>query len=80
MYRSHSRKEKLSAKTIACTSMLALCVLGFDATCRAQDPDRAVDMIPTASPIKHVIIIVGENRSFDHIFVTYVPKSNSDKC
>jgi phospholipase C len=28
----------------------------------------------TATPIKHVIIIVGENRSFDHVFATYVPK------
>ena len=28
----------------------------------------------TASPIKHVIVIVGENRSFDHIFATYTPK------
>jgi phospholipase C len=28
----------------------------------------------TASPIKHVIIIVGENRSFDHVFATYKPK------
>jgi phospholipase C len=26
------------------------------------------------SPIKHVIVIVGENRSFDHIFATYKPK------
>ena len=40
----------------------------------AADPDKAVDKIPTASPIKHVIIIVGENRSFDHLFATYVPK------
>jgi phospholipase C len=29
----------------------------------------------TTSPIKHIIIIVGENRSFDHLFATYVPKS-----
>src|SRR5271168_1181106 len=29
----------------------------------------------TASPIKHVIIIIGENRSFDHVFATYVPKN-----
>jgi len=28
----------------------------------------------TVSPIKHVIVIVGENRSFDHIFATYEPK------
>jgi phospholipase C len=29
----------------------------------------------TRSPIKHVIVIIGENRSFDHVFATYVPKS-----
>jgi phospholipase C len=28
----------------------------------------------TNSPIKHVIVIIGENRSFDHVFATYVPK------
>ena len=28
----------------------------------------------TTSPIKHVIVIVGENRTFDHVFATYVPK------
>src|ERR1700751_3443741 len=28
----------------------------------------------TVTPIKHVIIIVGENRSFNHLFATYVPK------
>jgi phospholipase C len=26
------------------------------------------------SPIKHVIVIIGENRSFDHIFATYQPQ------
>ena len=24
----------------------------------------------TATPIKHVIVIIGENRSFDHVFAT----------
>ncbi|MGB7471017.1 MAG: hypothetical protein WBW58_16760 [Candidatus Acidiferrum sp.] len=39
----------------------------------AQDrsQDRSSD---TATPIKHVIVIIGENRSFDHVFATYVPK------
>ena len=27
----------------------------------------------TTTPIKHVIVIIGENRSFDHVFATYVP-------
>jgi phospholipase C len=26
------------------------------------------------TPIKHVIVIIGENRSFDHVYATYVPK------
>ncbi len=28
------------------------------------------------TPIKHVIVLIGENRTFDHLFATYVPKSN----
>ena len=31
----------------------------------------------TTTPIKHVIIIVGENRSFDHVFGTYVPPAGN---
>jgi phospholipase C len=31
--------------------------------------------IKTTSPIKHVIVIIGENRSYDHVFATYVPKT-----
>jgi phospholipase C len=29
----------------------------------------------TATPIKHVIVIIGENRSFDHVYATYKPKN-----
>ena len=29
----------------------------------------------TLTPIKHVIIIIGENRSFDHMFATYQPRN-----
>jgi len=28
----------------------------------------------TTSPIKHVIVIIGENRTFDHVFATYEPR------
>ncbi len=27
----------------------------------------------TATPIQHVIVIIGENRTFDHVFATYKP-------
>lgn len=33
--------------------------------------DRSSD---TRTPIKHVIVIIGENRSFDHVFATYKPR------
>src|ERR1700722_18484674 len=36
-----------------------------------DDPHREHE---TTSPIKHVIVIIGENRSFDHVFATYKPK------
>jgi phospholipase C len=29
----------------------------------------------TSTPIKHVIVIYGENRSFDHLFATYEPRN-----
>src|ERR1035438_9139613 len=43
---------------------------------RAEDKTvkDAAASLPTATPIKHVIVIVGENRTFDHIFATYQPK------
>jgi phospholipase C len=41
---------------------------------RAQNDTGSNDE-KTTSPIKHVIIIVGENRTFDHIFATYTPKN-----
>jgi phospholipase C len=36
-----------------------------------NDPALA---IPTATPIKHVIILIGENRGTDHTFGVYTPK------
>jgi phospholipase C len=30
----------------------------------------------TTTPIKHLIVVIGENRSFDHVFATYQPGGN----
>ncbi|MGA9389601.1 MAG: alkaline phosphatase family protein [Candidatus Sulfotelmatobacter sp.] len=40
----------------------------------ASEPEHSRDW-QTRSPIKHVIVIIGENRSFDHVFATYVPRN-----
>ncbi len=74
-----TNKGMWRAKAAACASAFALAVFGFGASVQAADPDKSVDAIKTATPIKHVIIIVGENRSFDHIFATYKPKDRDEK-
>ncbi len=40
----------------------------------SQSERLDADHSDTATPIKHVIVIIGENRSFDNIFATYQPK------
>ncbi len=48
-------------------SLLALFAnLGTPLPASAQAPK-------TATPIQHVIVIIGENRTFDHVFATYKP-------
>jgi phospholipase C len=39
----------------------------------AASPQNA---LPTATPIKHVVVIFGENESFDHYFGTYPHATN----
>jgi phospholipase C len=41
----------------------------------SADPGAATDQLKTATPIKHVIVVIGENRTFDHVYGTYKPKS-----
>jgi len=55
-------------------SMFAL--LSNSSPAFAQGRDSATSDADTASPIKHVIVLIGENRTFDHLFATYVPKSS----
>ncbi|HLH10444.1 MAG TPA: alkaline phosphatase family protein [Methylovirgula sp.] len=62
---SHVLRKRRSLSCVAVAAMLA---------------NLAMPIMPamaggTASPIKHVIIIIGENRSFDHVFATYKPVS-----
>src|SRR6202140_2354265 len=72
--------RKLPAKVTASALTFALLCFGLGVPAKAGDDlDKSADAIKTATPIKHVIIIVGENRSFDHLYATYVPKSKSEK-
>jgi phospholipase C len=41
-------------------------------------PTNPADSLKTASPIKHVIVLIGENRGLDHTFGVYKPKGKGE--
>ena len=49
-------------------------VLSVSTLCAAQLPADSADAPRTATPIKHVILIIGENRTFDQVFGAYHPR------
>jgi phospholipase C len=62
----YETRKRLLAYTSATVLALNTIAPATAATTAPHDRD-------TTTPIKHVIIIVGENRTFDHLFATYVP-------
>jgi phospholipase C len=58
-------------RLFACASLIAMAT---NSTAFAAMPLEDKDS-DTTTPIKHVIVIYGENRSFDHVFGTYTSRS-----
>ncbi|AIY41761.1 Acid phosphatase [Collimonas arenae] len=55
---------------------LAACSGSGSSSNLTQTPVSAQDALATATPIKHVVVIFGENISFDHYFGTYPNATN----
>ncbi len=68
----HLKKWRLGAKLGA--SLVAFMLVILPVSSQAND-EGSSEHAKTATPIKHVIVLIGENRTFDHVFATYVPKS-----
>jgi len=72
MYFKHVASKSLLCLRIGLTSIaLFQFVAGASLANAGQGDGRGGE---TRTPIKHVIVIIGENRSFDHVFATYQPK------
>jgi len=71
--------KSLVSSALHCTRLgmasLALIQLIAGAALDAATPSPYAGDATTRTPIKHVIVIIGENRSFDHVFATYQPKN-----
>jgi len=80
MSQSKLNRRKPQLGKSLCATALAVSMLAYvPAGYSSPDHDGDGRHSETASPIKHVIIIVGENRSFDHLFATYVPKRKNER-
>src|SRR5499427_7899943 len=67
------REAAMTRRFILAPTALALCSISFSAPASA-DSDGDSASRKTASPIKHVIVLIGENRSFDNVYGTYDPR------
>jgi phospholipase C len=63
---------KTEKKPLA-TALAALLIVQATAPLLAAEP-ASPDTPGAATPIEHVIVIIGENRTFDNVFGTYKPK------
>jgi phospholipase C len=69
------RKYGSSGRKLGLRVSVAAAALGaFTANGGAADPDKSADRATTATPIKHVIVVIAENSSFDHAFGTFRPR------
>jgi phospholipase C len=57
---------RTSRTVLAITALMQNCLTPSAQAAKPSDSN-------TVTPIKHVIVIVGENRTFDHLFGTYQP-------
>jgi phospholipase C len=70
------RKYKLLCGVAMCAmfinSMAPIAAVAADAEPSGSNDNN------TTTPIKHVIVIIGENRTFDHLFATYQPVNKNE--
>ena len=63
-------------RRMAAIALASNLVLAMPSGLFAAPDNAAAESAPTTTPIKHVIVIFGENISFDHYFGTYPHATN----
>ena len=56
------------------TAIVALVAMTLAPTTPTGIPAEAAESAKTTTPIKHLIVIIGENRTFDNVYGTYEPR------
>ncbi len=75
MKREQTSMQLNAKRTVACVTLacFGFSSLGIPTLAAAEQMNDGYAQNRTATPIKHVIVIIGENRTFDHVFGTYRP-------
>jgi phospholipase C len=68
------RRSLLAPAGLALCSTLFSAPASADAESHQESPGDDAGSRTTATPIKHVIVLIGENRTFDNIYGTYEPR------
>src|ERR1700692_532350 len=68
--KNNATGRKLRQRIGAATAALGLFTTNASAIDQAQVPAH----VRTTTPIKHVIVVIAENSSFDHAFGTFRPR------
>ncbi len=71
------RLKDVFAKGLQCikTVFVGITIVQFSFGGLLVGSAEAKETSKTRTPIKHVIVLIGENRTFDHVFATYKPKN-----
>jgi phospholipase C len=67
------RNKTLGHRLVSCLALGAMTVNVFAPIAAAEAQTSSPSKTRTLTAIKHLIVVIGENRSFDNVFATYVP-------
>jgi phospholipase C len=62
-------------RVVVCASLAAMILLPLSTPAQPGNGGDDNNKPKTATPVQHLIVLIGENRSFDNLFATYVSPS-----
>jgi phospholipase C len=70
-----SHRRTWRERALVCVLLASLTSFTTPVSAQNVSADKEAHQQKTETPIKHVIVLIGENRTFDHLFATYEPRS-----
>ena len=70
------RISLVAAAGLAASGLSAAAATAAPVSRASADSGTIALSVPTTTPIKHVVVIIGENHSFNNVFATYQPPAH----